>query len=61
MICYMRALPICSLGDWQFQFGEDFFHILQDLSAIVIGIIPQQVNKNEIPFSPLVSPDFLFI
>lgn len=57
MICCMVTLSTCSLGYGQAKFCKDLFHILPDLSAIVIGIIPQQVNKKSrfigIPFSPL--------
>lgn len=31
------------LGDWEVEFGENFFHVLPDSSAVVGGVVAQQV------------------
>ena len=33
---YMETLSICPLGYWQAKFGQDLFHVLPDLSAVVV-------------------------
>ena len=41
----MGTLFSSLLRDRNSQFGEDLFHILPDLSSIVIGVIPEEICR----------------
>ena len=39
--------PLDSSRNWQAEFSEDFFHILPDLSAVIVGVVAKQVGGVE--------------